>query len=154
MALTLELIALVEMLATWAMVCMRYGSLPAQIHTPFNGGGDAHGMAGKEQLWLLLTLSTVLYLLLTGIPRIPQLPVNVPAGTSLESIALVRRRASGMLLGLKVLVMAMFAVLASYSTGLAGREGAHTTLGLLSGALLVLVVVSTVRLLRSVRLGG
>jgi len=152
MALAAELIALFEMLATWLIICIRYSALPVMIHTPFNGGGDAHGMAGKEQLWLLVTLTTFLYLLLTGIPRIPQLPVNAPAGTSPETIELIRSRAFAILLGIKVLVMAMFLALAAFSTGIASRDGAHSTLGLLFIALVVLVVVSVMRLFRTVAL--
>jgi hypothetical protein len=57
-----ELFAFLELLAIWLVVGIRYRALPALIHSPFNGGGGAHGLGPRNQLWLLLILATIGYI--------------------------------------------------------------------------------------------
>jgi hypothetical protein len=101
-----ELFAFLELLAIWLVVGIRYRALPALIHSPFNGGGGAHGLGPRNQLWLLLILATIGYLFLTALARL-KLPINVPPGTTEATIAEIRRRIPTVFTALKITLLAL-----------------------------------------------
>jgi len=81
MKTTGEILAFLELAAIWLLLSLRYSALPAMIHSPFNGGGNAHGLGDKNQLWLLAILALIGYLFLTALSRL-DLPLNVPDSTT------------------------------------------------------------------------
>jgi hypothetical protein len=110
-----EIIAFFELTAIWLLIGVRYGALPALIHSPFNGAGDAYGLGPKNQLWLLLMLATLFYLFITAIPRLP-LPINVPAGTPETTVAEIRRQIPTVFLALKIGILAFILWMAILAT--------------------------------------
>jgi hypothetical protein len=110
-----EIIAFFELTAIWLLIGFRYSALPALIHSPFNGGGDAHGLGPKNQLWLLLALTTLFYLFITALGRL-SLPLNLPIGTTEPTIASVRRQIPETLAVLKIGVFSLVLWIALLAT--------------------------------------
>lgn len=77
----LSLMALVTVLA------VRYGSLPARVKSPFNGGGGVDGLGSKDQLWLLAMVAGWLYVLMSLLNLMPVEAVNSWKPTSVEQRA-------------------------------------------------------------------
>jgi hypothetical protein len=148
-----EILAFLELAALWLLIGLRYRTLPALIHSPFNGGGDAHGMGPKDQLWLLLILTSVFYVFVTAIARLP-LPINVPAGTSPATVADIRRQIPQVFGVLKVCVLAFVLWLVLLATSTAVPPPHRNLLArLFLLALCVGVGVSFARLVLTLRRG-
>lgn len=60
-----EALAAALFLTALFVLATHFHHLPARLHSPFHGGGNRHGSAGKAQLWLLLFIAWWIYLLLS-----------------------------------------------------------------------------------------
>ncbi|MFC6647035.1 hypothetical protein ACFQBQ_15915 [Granulicella cerasi] len=80
-----EVLAAALLLASAALLAMRYRALPLRMHTPINGAGDAHGMGSRDHLWLLLMMAGWCFVLMSAVNFLPVEAVNLPEGTSLKT---------------------------------------------------------------------
>ena len=74
-----EGVAALLLIATGLILAAHYSRLPKMIHSPFNGGADANGMADKSQLWLLLFMQAFLYALMSLFNLLPDTGVKSSA---------------------------------------------------------------------------
>jgi len=127
MKTTGEILAFLELAAIWLLLSLRYSALPAMIHSPFNGGGNAHGLGDKNQLWLLAILALIGYLFLTALSRL-DLPLNVPDSTTPRTRATVLSQVQTTLLTLKVLILTLVFLQIFFATGGTPALMAHRAL--------------------------
>ena len=121
---TLETIALLLLLCTWAITAYAVAGpnhLPARIPTHFNVAGQPDGWGVPAMLWLMPVVATFIHLLMTLVARYPaafHFPVRTgPASRrQLEAIALE------MLSWLKAEVVTLFAWI-QYQTIQFARNG-------------------------------
>ncbi len=73
-----ETLAAACLLGSAVVLATRIHHLPTRIHTPFNGGGDAHGLAPRDQLWLLLFIGLWIYVLTSLFNLLPPEAINSP----------------------------------------------------------------------------
>ena len=111
-----ESIAAVLFLMTVVVLATHYSALPASIPSPFNGGGDAHGLGNKNQLWLMVFIQTWIYVLLSLFNLMPSTStVDQNSSMSTEARAKVLSFAKVFMGWFKVAVMVMmFLWIASY----------------------------------------
>jgi len=111
-----EILAFLELAAIWLLLSLRYSALPAVIHSPFNGGGDAHGFGDKTQLWLLAILALIGYIFLTALSRL-DLPLNVPESITPRTRTAVLAQVRATLLCLKILILTLVFLQLFFATG-------------------------------------
>ena len=92
-----EGVAAAFLLAAITWLALHYQALPASIHSPFNGGGDATGKGNRDQLWLLVVIAGWIYALMSMINLMPPEAVNWPSPvTDIERQAMLDRVKVGM----------------------------------------------------------
>jgi len=101
-----EVLAASFFLAAILILASHYRSLPAQIHTPINGGGDAHGMGSRDHLWLLIFLGGWIYALMSLFNLMPVEAVNSPRPLKPPQRLAALEGAKALLGWLKVVLMA------------------------------------------------
>jgi len=69
----IELLAVVALIFMWIYVSIEYAALPDTIASHFNAKGEADGYANKITLWLLPSISTVLYIGIFALNKFPHL---------------------------------------------------------------------------------
>jgi len=146
MTILLEAVAFLELLSLWLVICLRYGTLPDQLHPFLNGGtGD------KGEMWALLAIATFLYLLLTGISHIPDPPINLPGSPGPATIVAVRRLAVALLLWMKLVLMAMFLTVAVSATQAFHPAMLRLTMRFLPACLLIFILAFLIRIFRAAK---
>jgi hypothetical protein len=150
-----EILAFLELAAIWLLLSLRYSTLPAMIHSPINGGGNAHGFGDKNQLWLLAILSLIGYIFLTTLGRL-NLPLNVPESTTPSTRTAVLGVVQATFLALKLLILTFVLLQIFYATGGAPSIPAvmaHRTIifSLLMATLLFTVFGSIITMLHTVK---
>lgn len=76
----LEFLTLFVLIILWCYVLMYYAALPDIVPTHFNGSGEVDGTGGKNSLWFLLAITTVITLgihILTKYPHIHNYLVEI-----------------------------------------------------------------------------
>ena len=76
----LELITLSTLLILWICVFAHYASLPEIIPTHFNLQGEIDGTGGKDSIWLLMTITTIIAIgmyVLTKYPHVHNYLVEI-----------------------------------------------------------------------------
>lgn len=101
-----EALAAALFLTALVVLATHYHGLPARLHSPFNGGGDHQGMAGKSQLWLLLFLGWWLYVVMSLINLFGSDSVHWPTPLSAEQNLKLLQRCRAFMGWFKVAVMA------------------------------------------------
>ena len=105
-----ELIALVGLIFTVALVADFYSRLPERIATHFNGEGMANGFGAKSTLWVLVGIAALLYGILSAISLLPRV-VNLKRPLAPEREKVVMAESMAMVGWIKAVVCWMFAYL-------------------------------------------
>ena len=103
-----ELIALVGLIFTVALVADFYSRLPERIATHFNGAGVANGFGTRSTLWVLVGISVLLYAMLSAINWVPRI-VSLKRPLAPEQEKMVLAESMAMVGWIKVAVCWMFA---------------------------------------------
>jgi hypothetical protein len=142
-----DAICIAGLIAAFGLVWSHWAELPMRVPKHFGISGAPDGWGSKQGLWLVPSVATGLYLLLTAVSRHREI-MNLPAGIDRDSpeVISVLGRMFGMVRILLVLTF-LYLTWASVSTAL----GQSTGLGMLFlpatvGALLTTVVYSLFRL--------
>lgn len=101
-----EVLAAFFFFAAILILASHYHSLPARIHTPINGGGDAHGMGSRDHLWLLIFIGGWIYALMSLFNLMPPEAVNSPRPLTPEQRLAMLQTAKAFLGWFKVVIMA------------------------------------------------
>ena len=100
-----EGVAALLLFGTVLLLGVRYSALSRMISSPFNGGGDANGMADKSQLWLVVFIQGFLYGLMSLFNLFPDIgPTSTAAKENSLPPMMIARMAMGWI---KVVVMAL-----------------------------------------------
>lgn len=137
---TLDLLALLLLLVTWAITAyaiLGTNRLPARIPTHFNATGQPDAWGVPEMLWVIPVIATGIYLLMSLVARYPSsfhFPgrVDPSARRQLEEFAL------NMVSWLKVEVVCLFACI-QYKTIEFARQGQGTLSPMFMPAVLLVI---------------
>jgi uncharacterized membrane protein len=99
----LEVIALIGIILIWAICIYHYSSLPETIPRHFNSAGEPDGFGNRNFIWTLPIITTVLYIGLTLIARVPH-SFNYLVKITPENAPVQYRKAIQLLRILKVVI--------------------------------------------------
>ena len=74
--LVLLLLGILILLGATLFIALRWGSIPAEIPTRFDGAGQPEELSPKSALWMMLGVGWLMYVLMSVIARSPALWKN------------------------------------------------------------------------------
>lgn len=84
---TFEILGWVSILAIWVLTISNYRNLPDTIPIHYNGAGHPDGFGGKDHLWVLPLVATILFIGLTILNKFPHVfsyPTNITKDNALQ----------------------------------------------------------------------
>ncbi len=104
---TMNLFSFLLLLGMFLYTALKWPSIPKTIATHFNFMGEADGWGGKGNIWLVHTMSFLLYLLLTVTARFPGI-WNVPGPVTAYNKNWVYRNVKNLLVFMKFVMLLNF----------------------------------------------
>lgn len=83
----IELLSVTLILLMWIYVSLEYSNLPETIASHFNAKGEADKYSNKTSLWILISISTALYIglfILNMFPHLHKYMVNITEDNALR----------------------------------------------------------------------
>jgi uncharacterized membrane protein len=107
----IETVALLVVVAHWLVVLLCYFKLPETIPIHYNGAGEIDGWGSKAILWLLPVISSIMYIGITFVQKIPHLFNYANIEITEKNAEKLYRIAVRMVSILKILVILLFALI-------------------------------------------
>lgn len=105
----MEVLGWASLFMLWALVLLKYSSLPAIIPIHFNAIGDVDRYGKKEIIFLLPIMGTVLYMGLTALTKYPHL-YNYSSSFTTENARYHYTNATRLIRFLKLVVVLLFLI--------------------------------------------
>jgi len=107
---TLEILGWISILAIWVLTITNYTNLPDTIPIHYNGAGHADGFGRKGNILILPLISTVLFIGMTILNKLPQV-FNYPTDITKDNALRQYTNATRMIRYLKVIIVVIFGVI-------------------------------------------
>ena len=101
-------------LVQWAIVFREYPGLPEIIPSHFNGAGEVDGHSGKGFLYLLPSVTTVLFVIMAVLYRFPN-SMNYPVQVTEENAAALYRMSINLLAYISLVISGGMLLLPYYN---------------------------------------
>ena len=145
-----EIIGWLVLFVTCFLTITNYNNLPDIIPIHYNAAGEADGFGRKANILILPIISTILFIGLTLLNRVPHI-FNYPTNITRENAKRQYTFATRLIRYLKVIIVVMFGFIAIRTIQSANRqvEGLETWfLPLSLGSIFILIVYTIVKLIR------
>lgn len=110
----MEILGWIFIIAIWSMTIISYNQLPDVIPTHFNLKGEVNGYGEKWMIWLLASITTILFLVMTYLNKFPH-RFNYLTVITKDNALRQYTIATRMIRFLKILMVAIF-LLTTYQT--------------------------------------
>lgn len=107
---TIEILGWTLIAAIWILATVNYSNLPDTIPIHFNAKGEADRFGGKEHLFTLPIVATILYIGLTTLNQYPYL-FNYPMPITRKNALRQYKNATRLLRYLKAIIVSVFGVI-------------------------------------------
>ncbi len=101
---TIELIGWIVVLGIWILPLYYYSGLPESIPIHYNGAGEVDSFGGRASIFILPTISTILFIALTILNKYPHV-FNYPVPITEENALSQYTKATRMLRFLKLVIV-------------------------------------------------
>lgn len=108
---TMEVCCLILLIAYWAFVLYAFNNMPEEIPTHFNASGEVDSTGGKDNVWLLPVITTIMYILLTLLNRVPHI-FNYPVEINEENASFQYALAMRLVRTMKLIIVLIFFAIA------------------------------------------
>lgn len=148
----LEVFAFVALIWTFIPL-LSYESLPVDIRIPthYNMFGQVDGWGSRFDLWILLSITVLFYILFSVLERYPKW-LNLSIKVTPENTNVIHRLAVRLLRHLKLILTVMFACMINLSLAIAIGKGVgiyNSFMPALPSVLLVTLIVYMVKIRRA-----
>jgi len=106
----LELIGYLSLFTLWYLIAINYYKLPETIPAHYNAAGNADSFGGKETIFALPIIATILFIGMTILNRFPHI-FNYPVKITEENAFRQYSNANRMLRYLKFIIVVIFGVI-------------------------------------------
>ena len=106
----LEIVGWISVFGIWALPLINYFDLPEIIPIHFNGAGKADGFGNKTHIFVLPIISTLLFIGLTILNKIPHV-FNYPSQITKENALRQYTNATRMMRVLKLVIVLLFGLI-------------------------------------------
>lgn len=145
---TFEIIGWLSIVAVWGLIFTNYSNLPDTIPTHYNGTGQADGFGGKDVIFTLPLIATILFIVLTVLNNFPHI-FNYPTNITQNNAFRQYTNATRLIRFLKIIIVFIFGLITfktiQNANGEAGGLGVlflPLTIGLLFIPLIYFVIKS------------
>jgi uncharacterized membrane protein len=107
---TFEIVGWILIFAVWGLTITNYTSLPDTIPIHFNGSGQADGFGGKENIFTLPLIASILFFGLTILNKFPHI-FNYPTNITLDNALSQYTNATRLIRYLKIIVVVIFGLI-------------------------------------------
>lgn len=105
-----EIAGWLSIISLWGLTITNYANLPETIPTHYNGAGQANGFGGKETIWTLPLIATILFVGLTILNKFPHI-LNYPTNITLDNALRQYTNATRVIRYLKLIILVIFGLI-------------------------------------------
>jgi uncharacterized membrane protein len=105
-----EIIGWFFIVTAWGLIFTNYSNLPDAIPTHYNGTGQANGFGGKDAIFTLPLIATILFIGLTALNNFPHI-FNYPTNITLDNAYRQYTNATRLIRYLKVIIVFIFGLI-------------------------------------------
>ena len=98
------------LIGTWILAILSFSDLPESIPTHFNGAGEADGFGGKNNIFVLPIIGTILFFGMTMLNKNPHI-FNYPKAITNENALRQYSNATRMIRVLKLIIVFVFGLI-------------------------------------------
>jgi uncharacterized membrane protein len=98
------------LIATWVLAILSFSDLPESIPTHFNGAGEADGFGGKNNIFVLPIVGTIVFIGMTLLNKNPHI-FNYPKTITNQNALSQYSNATRMIRVLKLILVLVFALI-------------------------------------------